>query len=138
MRQKVYKWIHLHIEADRASQHLALFWDQRWLIADTTPLEEAKQLEILSFRWLIRGLATFCWKVVEAKTSASQDLDLRSWLFRQLSSGNTGKNVWWTKGWDPREGFNSSFRVECCQGCWLCLTDNSLIHRSQPVGSLLS
>ena len=31
----------------------------------------------------------------------------------------------WTKGQDPREGLNSLFRVDCYQGCWLCLLDNN-------------
>ena len=34
------------------------------VIEDATSLEEAEQLEILSFTLLTNGLATFCWKVV--------------------------------------------------------------------------
>ena len=34
------------------------------LIADTTSLEDANRLEILSFKWTINGSTTFFWKVV--------------------------------------------------------------------------
>ena len=35
---------------------------------------------------------------------------------------------WWTKGQDPREGFNSLFRVDCYQGCWLCAHKHTMTH----------
>ena len=61
------------------------------------------------------------------------DLDSRSYL-RQFTSGDTGKSVspgkwWWSKGWNPREGVNSLFRVYCYRACWLCL-HRQLIHTS--------
>ena len=34
------------------------------LIADTTSLEDANRLEILSFKWTINGSTMFFWKVV--------------------------------------------------------------------------
>ena len=37
-----------------------------------------------------------------------------------LVSISPGKR-WWTKGWYPREGFNSLCRVDCYRGCWLCV-----------------
>ena len=62
------------------------------------------------------------------------DLNWRSLLFRQLTSGDTGKSVspgkwWWTKGRDPGEGLISLFRVDCYQGCWLC-PHRYLVHTS--------
>ena len=51
-----------------------------------------------------------------------------------MVSVSPGKQ-WWIKGQDPREGFNSVFRVDCYQD-WLCAHKHTLIHLTQPVGSL--
>ena len=42
-----------------------------------------------------------------------------------LVSVSPGKRQW-TKGRDPREGLNSLFRVDCYQGCWLCVHSHRL------------
>ena len=53
-------------------------------------------------------------------TSTRGPTILRSLPVAIMVSISPGK-WWWTRGWDPREGFNSAFRVDCYQGCWLCV-----------------
>ena len=57
-----------------------------------------------------------------SSVGSTKDLGLNRYCVKlsMRQPGVSPGKLWWTKGQDPREGFNSLFRLDdCYQGCWL-------------------
>ena len=111
--------------------------DPSWIQQYSHTTRHPTTLNLLSVQWWEDWCKTFLTTVIHISllwmTSTRGPSFLGSLPVATLVSLSPGKR-WWTNGQNPRKGFNSLFRVDCYQSCWLCAHKHTLIHLTQPEG----